>query len=160
MNFVIETIILCGVFTYMIYVMAKDPLKTIYNYPPKIQERVKKLPEYKDIIPTKKDKILSKFTASLVIIFLVSMIMKRVNNITTFADATKYSFIIWSVVNWYDALIIDCLWFCHDKRFVIKGTEDMIGEYHNYWFHIKGALIGELLGFIVSIIIGLVVVWI
>lgn len=36
-------------------------------------------------------------------------------------------------------------------------TKDMIQEYHNYWFHIKGSIIGELIGLIVCLIVGLVV---
>ena len=42
-------------------------------------------------------------------------------------------------------MVLDSLWFCHDKHFVIPGTEDMTTAYHDYWFHIKGALIGMLL---------------
>ena len=30
--------------------MSREPIKTLYNYPPKIQERVKSLEEYKDKI--------------------------------------------------------------------------------------------------------------
>ena len=68
-----------------------------------------------------------------------------------------WSYLMWTIVNWYDALIIDCLWFCHDKRWVIEGTEDMVDEYHNYMFHIKGSLIGQLIGLAVCLLIGLVV---
>ena len=28
----------------------------------------------------------------------------------------------------------------------VPGTEDMTDAYHDYWFHIKGALIGMALG--------------
>ena len=72
-------------------------------------------------------------------------------------DGFKYSFIIWSIINWYDAIVLDCIWFCHSKQFIIAGTEDMTKEYHNYWFHIKGSIIGELIGFIVCLIVGLIV---
>ena len=30
-------------------------------------------------------------------------------------------------------------------------------EYHNYWFHIKGSIIGEAIGLVVCLIVGLVV---
>ena len=53
----------------MVYIMSRDPIKTVYNYPPKIQERVKSLKEYKNKIPTEKNKILTKVIAS--IIFLI-----------------------------------------------------------------------------------------
>ena len=54
MILVIESIILCVLFTIMVYIMSREPIKTLYNYPPKIQERVKSLDEYKDKIPTQK----------------------------------------------------------------------------------------------------------
>ena len=43
---------------------------------------------------------------------------------------------------------------CHDKHFVIPGTEDMTAAYHDYWFHIKGALIGMLLGIPAALVAG------
>lgn len=64
MIFVIEVIILCAVFTFLVMMMAKEPIKTLYNYPPKIQERVKSLEQYKDKIPTQKNKIAAKLGAS------------------------------------------------------------------------------------------------
>ena len=130
MIIVIESIILCALFTIMVYMMSKEPIKTLYNYPSKIQERVKSLEQYKDSIPTTKNMLMAKLTASLVIVILVSLIMKYINGYNCFLDAFKYSFLIWTIVNWYDALIIDCVWFCHDKRFVFQGTEDMV-KAHN-----------------------------
>ena len=49
------------------------------------------------------------------------------------------------------------IWFCRSKQFIIEGTEDMIQEYHNYLFHIKSSIIGELIGLIVCLIVSLVV---
>ena len=48
MVIVIESIILCTMFTIMVYIMSRKPIKTLYNYPPKIQERVKSLKEYQN----------------------------------------------------------------------------------------------------------------
>ncbi len=55
MIIVIESIVLCLIFTLMVYLMSREPIKTLYNYPPKIQERVKSLEAYKDRIPTQKN---------------------------------------------------------------------------------------------------------
>ena len=41
--------------------------------------------------------------------------------------------------------------------FIFKGTEDMVDEYHNYWFHIKESLIGEVLALAICAIVGLVI---
>ena len=154
---IIETFILSVIFTIMVYKMSRNPIKELYNYPPRIQERVKSLEQYKDKIPTQKKKISVKLIASLIIIIVISLIMKFINGYNTFVDGFKYSFIIWSIINWYDAIVLDCIWFCHSKQFIINGTEDMVDEYHNYWFHIKGSILGEIIGLIVCLIVGFVV---
>ena len=154
---IIETLVLGLIFTLMVYKMSRNPLKELYNYPPKIQERVKSLEQYNDKIPTNKKKISVKIIASIIIIAIISFIMKYINGYSTFLEGFKYSFIIWSIINCYDAVVLDCIWFCHSKQFVIKGTEDMKEEYHNYWFHIKGSIIGEVIGLVVCLIVGLVV---
>lgn len=154
---IVEILVLCLLFTLAVCAMAKNPIATLYNYPPKIQERVKSLEKYKDKIPTTKNKITVKLLACLVIIIIISLILRYVNGYTTFAESSKMGFIIWTIVNAYDAIVMDIIWFCHDKRFIFEGTEDMIDEYHNYWFHIKGSFIGELIGIVLCTIIGLVV---
>ena len=50
MIIVIESIILCALFTLMVFIMSRKPINTLYNYPPKIQERVKSLERKKHII--------------------------------------------------------------------------------------------------------------
>ena len=119
MIIVIESVILCALFTLMVYLISRDPIKTLYNYPPKIQERVKSLDEYKDKIPAQENKVVAKLCASLI--------------------------------------FLDMIWFCHDKHFILKGTEDMIKEYHNYWFHIKGFFIGELLALVICGLAGIII---
>ncbi len=157
MIILIEAIAFCIVFTLMILILSKNPIKTVYNYPPKIQERVKSLEEYKDKIPTQNNKIATKIIAAIIIIIIASVVMRFVNGYTDFLTGFKYSYLLWTIVNWYDALIMDCLWFCHDKRFVFKGTEDMEKDYHDYWFHIKGAIIGQIIGLVACLAIGGVV---
>ena len=40
---------------------------------------------------------------------------------------------------------------------MFKGTEDMVVDYHDYWFHFKGFLIGEVLALVVCAVAGIVV---
>lgn len=157
MILIIEAIALCALFTIMVYIMSRKPIKTLYNYPPKIQERVKSLEEYKDQIPTEKNKIFAKCIASVIIIIIISLILRYVNGYTTFIEGFGYGFLLWTIVNIYDAVVMDIIWFCHDPYFVFKGTEDMVDEYHNYWFHIKGSLIGEVIALGVCAVVGLVI---
>jgi len=157
MIIVIECIVLCAIFTLMVYIMSRNPIATLYNYPPKIQERVKSLEEYKDKIPTTQNKITAKLCASVLIIVLVSLILRYINGYTTFKESFLAGFVIWTVVNWYDVIVMDMIWFCHSPKFVFKGTEDMVKEYRDYWFHIKQGFIGQVIGTIICVIIGLVV---
>ena len=157
MIIVIESIILCAVFTLMVFAISREPIKTLYNYPPKIQERVKTLDEYKDKIPTQKNKVFAKSVASILIIAIISLILRYVNGYRTFIEGFGYGFLLWTIVNIYDAVVMDIIWFCHDPYFVFKGTEDMVDEYHNYWFHIKESLKGELIELIVCALVGLII---
>ena len=157
MIIVIESVVLCLVFTLMVYLMSREPIKSLYNYPPKIQERVRTLPEYKDQIPTQKNKLAAKLGACVLFIVVLSLILRYINGYTTFLQAFGYGFLLWTVVNLWDALVLDIIWFCHDPHFVFKGTEDMVSDYHDYWFHIRGFFIGEGLALVVCAIAGLVV---
>ena len=157
MIIVIESIVLCALFTIMVYVISREPIKTLYNYPPKIQERVKSLDEYKEKIPSTENKIGAKIIASILFLIIICTVLRYINGYTTFIESFKYGFLLWTIVNLYDAIVLDIIWFCHDKHFVFKGTEDMVEEYHNYWFHIKGFFIGEILALVICTLAGLII---
>ena len=156
----IESAILCLLFTLMVYGMSREPIKTLYNYPPKIQERVKSLEAYRDQIPTQKSKAVAKTCASLLFVVILSLLLRYGNGYTTFIEAFGYGFLLWTIVNLWDAIMLDILWFCHDPHFVFKGTEDMVSDYHDYWFPIKGFFTGEALALAVCAAAGLVVQYI
>ena len=157
MIIIIESIILCLIFTIMVYIMSREPIKTLYNYPPKIQDRVKSLAEYKNQIPTQENKIIAKLLASIIFLIIICIVLRYINGYTTFKESFIYGFILWTIVNLWDLIVLDIIWFCHDKYFRIKGTEDMIEEYHNYWFHIKGFFIGELFALMICSLAGLII---
>ena len=160
MILVIESVVLCLLFTVMVYIMSREPIKTLYNYPPAIQERVKSLDEYKDQVPTQKNKLTAKLGAMVLFVIILSVLLRYVNGYTTFKEGFGYGFLLWTIVNRYDAIVLDIIWFCHDPYFVFKGTEDMVSDYHDYWFHIKGFFIGEALALIVCLLAGLVIQYI
>jgi len=157
MIIVIESIVLCALFTLMVFIMSRKPINTLYNYPPKIQERVKSLDEYKDKVPETKNKVAAKLIASILFLVIIALILRFINGYTTFLESFKYGFLLWTIVNLYDAIVLDIIWFCHDPHFVFKGTEDMKDEYHNYWFHIKGFFIGEILALVICSLAALMV---
>ena len=157
MILLIESIILCLLFTIMVYYMSREPIKTLFNYPPKIQERVKSIEEYKDKIPTNENKIFTKVFASIIFLIIICLVLRFINGYETFKDSFINGFLLWTIVNLWDLIVLDIIWFCHDNYFVFKGTEDMISEYHNYLFHIKGFFIGEVLALIICSLAGLII---
>ncbi len=157
MIILIESLLLCLIFTLMVYIISRKPIQTLYNYPPKIQERVMSLEAYKDQIPTRKNKLTAKCGASILFVIVISLILRYINGYTSFLQAFGWGFLLWTVVNLFDLIVLDIIWFCHDPYFVFKGTEDMVDEYHNYRFHIKGFFIGEMLALVVCALAGVVV---
>ncbi len=157
MILVIESVVLCLLFTLMVYGMSRNPIKQLYNYPPKIRERVRSLSAYEGRIPTQKNKLAAKLSASVLFIVILSLILRYLNGCTSFLQAFGTGFLLWTIVNLWDAIVLDILWFCHDPHFVLKGTEDMVSDYHDYWFHIRGFFIGEALALAVCALAGFVV---
>lgn len=64
------------------------------------------------------------------------------------------------VVNLYDALILDTLYFCHAKRVRFPGTEDMVKEYENPRKHWVGFAQGTLLSIILALLVGCVLLFV
>jgi hypothetical protein len=155
----VQCVIACLLFTLALLVQIKknDPIKALYNYPPKIQERVKSLKEYEGQIPTKSSKVSSKLKASVVVV-VIGVILCKLANTEGFLSTFKHMFILFSVVNLYDLIVIDWIFFCHLKIFRIPGTEDMVKEYHNYGFHLIASLRGMVLGLVVSALVGLITI--
>ena len=159
MTFLIESLIACAVFTLFVFLMSRNPIKIIFNYPPAIIQRCDEL----GLVDASNKPggvafYIKKVTAIAIFGVLLGLLVKYVNGCTTFWSGTLTAYALWVVVNWFDALVLDCIWFCHDKHFVITGTEDMTDAYHDYWFHIKGALIGMLLGIPSALAAGIIVI--
>lgn len=158
MAFFLESLAACALFTFFVFLMSRNPVKTIFNYPPAIIDRCRSLGLVDDSNrPGGAVLYVKKITAMIVFGALLGLLVRYVNGCATFWSGCLTAYALWVVVNWWDAIVMDCLWFCHDKRFIIPGTEDMVNDYHDYWFHIRGALIGMLLGVPAALAAGLIV---
>jgi len=154
MVLLIECVVLCVLFTVPIIIASKNPLTMIHDYPPAIIERVRELGFIDDTrTPKSKKTIIKKVFAAILFMVLIAAVVRYANGADSFAEGFLYAYTLWAVVNWYDVIFMDILWFCHDKRYVIPGTEGM-KEYKDYWFHIKGGLIGMLYGLPVALLVG------
>ena len=155
MTFLIESLIACALFTLFVFLMSRNPIKSIFNYPPAIIERCDQLGLVDATNrPGGVTFYVKKIFAMILFGVLLGLLVRYVNGSKTFLCGALTAYALWVVVNWFDALVLDCIWFCHDKHFVIPGTEDMTKAYHDYWFHIKGALIGMLLGIPTALVAG------
>ena len=159
MIFLIESLIACAIFTLFVFLMSRDPVKTIFNYPPAIIKRCEKLGLVNEgNRPGGVGFYTKKLTALAVFGILLGLLVRYINGCTTFWSGCLTASAPWCVVNWFDAFVMDCIWFCHDKHFVITGTEDMVKDYHDYWFHIKGGFIGMLLAIPAALVAGLITI--
>jgi hypothetical protein len=154
----IEVLVCCAVMAIVVIPLtAKNPISMLFDYPPEIQARVKSLEQYNGMIPSNEKKLGKKLLAAILILLAAVCILYFVNGIRAFQEAFIDAYIIWLSITWFDAIIIDCLWFCHSKRVRIAGTEDMVDEYHNYLFHIKASVRGSFIGIVVCLMVGLAI---
>ena len=155
MLILLEGAVLCLVFTALIVPFTlKNPTASIGDYPPAIRKRCAEL----GIFParsrrfTKKD-LLRKGTAALIFALIAAVVLRQLNGAESFWEGFRDSYLIWLIVDWYDALVLDCLWLCHCKAVRIPGTEEM-AEYRDYRFHLRQSCIGMLLGLPVCAAVG------
>lgn len=158
MLLLIESLIGIVLFTLIVIPMGiKEPLSVIGDYPPAIRKRCEELGliEKRQQQLSKKD-LVKKSAAVIILVLIATFVMIKINHATTFLQGFGYTYIIWLAITWFDALVIDCGWFCHSKRMRIPGTEDM-KEYHDYLFHIRASAVGTLIGLPACAIVGLTV---
>ncbi len=149
----IQCVILCILFTILILpAQYRNPLSQFASYPTAIKKRVYELPQYKDFIASVehknwKRKLLGTLLSAVLLAMLVYFSGKR-----TFEMAFFHVFVLFLVVNLYDLIVFDLIIFCHSKKLMIPGTEDMKAEYRNPMHHIIGALKGCAIGAAVALI--------
>lgn len=158
MIFLVESIILCILFSFVVVIpVAKNPIGAIHDYPPAIAQKAIELglttEKHKR---TSKGVVIVKAIVALVVAFILAWIVVTFNHAEGFLQGAAISYGLWMVINWYDAFILDCLWFCHSRKVIIPGTEGM-KEYKDYLFHIKAGLIGSLIGIPVALVVGVFV---
>ncbi|MGL4106763.1 hypothetical protein [Clostridium sp. LP20] len=155
MLLIIQCIILCIVFTLgVVPKLYKNPLNCIMSYPKEIRERVENLPEYKNKIKKYKTKHMKSKLISILVLIIIMSIIAWISGAKTFTEAFVHVFILFMAINLYDLLILDILVFCHSKKVIILGTEDMVKQYRSPNHHIKSSIIGTIIGLIIALSAG------
>lgn len=155
MILIIEFLILFIIFTLMVVpAVLKNPLSMVHDYPLDIYQKAIELGLVKESQNRKSKKFLVKRVIAITVIgMLFGFVVYRFNGADNFLKGAGFTYLLWTVANWYDCFVIDWIWFCHSKRVIIPGTEGMRG-YKDYLFHVKGSLKGMLLGIPASLVAG------
>ena len=125
----------------------------LYNYPPAIQKRAieKGITTQAEMDANAKK---NKLPGMLVMLLLCVVIVSGVNSERGFWAGFWQSYIFFNAFSLFDALVIDTIWFCHSKWWVILGTEDMTQAYHDYAFHWKWFFIGLVSSLLLAAVCG------
>ena len=105
MIFLAESIVTCAVFSLFVYLISRDPVKIVYNYPPAIIDRSRSLGLVDD--SNKRGGMafyVKKVTAMALFGVLLGLLVRYVNGCTTFWGGALTAYALWNVVNWFDAL--------------------------------------------------------
>lgn len=155
MSLAIQCMICCLLFTLAILpAQYKDPISMIMSYPPEVIKRAEELPQYRDTIKKREKTHISKKVGGLAAFVVIFSAVAYFSDCRSFSTAFIHVFTLLAAVNVYDLIVLDWGIFCHSRKLRIPGTEDMEMEYRNYIFHIKGAVVGLALGFIVALLSG------
>lgn len=131
----------CGAVFWSIRPAAGGVLGRMHVYPPVIIARCRELgivpengkgPEYNR----------QRAVFILVSIPLQSCLCFFMGGARDFLNAFLQSYLMWVTELWFEVFILGCGWFCHASRWVIPGTEDLRDVYKDYWYHIKGGILG------------------
>lgn len=87
-------------------------------------------------------------------VLLCVIFICAVNKERTFWAGFWQSYVFLNAFSFFDALVIDTLWFFHSKWWKISGTEDMTEAYHDYAFHWKWFFLSLIVILPLSAIIG------
>lgn len=105
--------------------------------------------------PAKKSDIIRKLVAVIIYAVLFAVVLRFVNDITTFLSAVVTAYLLWLVVDWYDCLVVDILLVPFDKFYKMAKVSPL--EKSAVWFHFKASMRGMALGLVFAPLVGLVV---
>lgn len=150
MILVIICIVSCVLFGGIIIgsVLAK-PTFWLQEFAPEVQKRyIEVHPHF--VVPEKEKGtrllVVKKLIVSIVFIFLLAF-LGYLSGAHTLKDAFMNTYIIWTVVNIFDVLVLDLWVFAFWKKIRLPGTEHMDKEYKgNYKQHIKEGIFGLFIG--------------
>lgn len=154
---VLECTVITLLFTAAIIIpLRQNPVWWIHDFPKDIQEKYFETHERIPTAPLSKTVLLKK-GAALVLSLGIFVGLALLAGADGFVSAFLCSYVIWSVINWYDCFFLDWVLFANMKKVRLPGTEHMDKEYHQKKYHFIQALKGAVLGLAPSLLAGLIV---
>ena len=153
MIFAIETVVLCLLFFLICYLNTGSDLKNIKNinsYPYEVIEIVKRDPKLRDYIQPQ-NKLMS-FATNLaiftVVLFILVFFIKGESYLYNFLAAL----IMGEILNLFDLLVIDLLWWRNTKRIRFEATKNDKDLYKNPRKHVISFLSGTVMFIIAALL--------
>ena len=153
------SIIICLIFFLICYISTGSDEKNIKNYA-SYPDSIQKIIHSKEHL-NEKIKIISPirtFLSNIVLFGIVFLSVGYLIKETNFKDNFFNILIMGEILNVFDFIIIDMLWWRNSKRIRFSGTENMIEEYKNSKKHFISFIKGIFVFLIVAIIDGIVLV--
>ena len=135
-------LVLSGIIIALLLVVLRANAEVMLNdYPPDIKAKWGPMTER-----TKRQRVVVAAVFLVAILGVVAWSLQTLPSFvardTTFASAFAYFAIMFGTFNVLDCVVLDWGLVYYQPRFVVlPGTEGMAG-YRNYWFHVRGFLIG------------------
>lgn len=152
-----EVVILCVLFFGICYLNTgsdEKNIKSFSSYPDEVQRILEDNPAMKEKIKTQTAfaSFISNILIFGVVLFIFCLFIKQGNFWLDFLNIL----ILGEVLNAFDFLVIDMLWWRNSVRIRFSGTENMPDIYRNPKKHLISFLKGILVFLIVAIIDGLI----
>ncbi|BBF43697.1 hypothetical protein lbkm_2385 [Lachnospiraceae bacterium KM106-2] len=153
MGLLIECIVLCLLFFAICFLGTgsdEKNIKSFNSYPDEIQNIMMNNDKWKDKIVKKSPLLsfLSNIFVFSIVLFLLGFIIKSDNWIHNFINIL----VLGEILNAFDLLFIDMIWWRNTKRVRFQGTEHLDRTYRNPKKHIESFLKGIFLFLIVAFI--------
>lgn len=156
MIFLIESIVMCVLFTLMIKLIAwKREAVFTNDYPPVVTDKLRTMGLIAQKPPARKKDYIRKAVAMVVFAFLFALLLRYVNGIDSFLPAVLTAYGLWLVVDWYDFAVVDVLLAPFDKFYRLSGVSAF--DRDAVKFHFVHSVYGMALGLPVTVVAGLLV---
>ncbi len=162
MVLILECILACAIYGFAVVTSALNHRDMwVMEYPTEIQDRYYRFNPELGPVGREEDVKRIKFIrliGSILFVILV-LFMVRITGVRRFSQGFSAGLIIWTVVVFFDMLVVDMGLFARWKRLRLPATEDMDEAYLGFQQKgVRGALIGLVIGVPVSALSGLTAV--